>query len=936
MCSVLCNSVLHSVNPARGGRYLTRDDPSGFAAPPAFGPFRVLHQIGVGALGPVFRTYEPTRDRLVAVKVFRLDLTPEQSTALADELARAAETGLFHPSIVEPLAAGVEGTVAYRAEEYVAAESLDVALRHYAPAALDKVLPFITQLASAVDFARAAGVGHGALHPRDIFVTPDEARASGFGIVDALERLGLRAPVRRPYSSPERIAGAAWGTAADVFALGAIGFELLTGRRPSGLGDQMGALAGASLGGREEAVRSVLARAMAEDPAARYSSAGAFATALAEAAGVAVPAITSADISAPAAAPIAEAAAPSADVGSATAGESTQQQPQPDTAGQVAAAGFASLDDFASESTTPALGDSPREMARKVIAARKRQHKSKPAPERSVFDMPSDVPPLPAAEALAGDSITAARDDAPGEQSAAGITIADVGTAAVAAEQSDVPGSESDVAAIVDSAVRAGDDHGEGPEPLIASRDDQSLTASEPADSLPPLDAAQPAAASQNVALDEDEGSASSELEASAAPPRKTDQPIPDRDTFAPPSFEPSIKDDTAGEIEPDLATDYSVRELVTDALKADTSSSERVVAVDEFRVRDTAAGHHERARQRGLLDRGVPRVVPPPPTDSGVHEALSAEADTEPARERFAMLPVAIGVLIGSLIGFGGGYFVANRERDAPSVVENTRRMETAMPGTAAQAPSAGDTEQRVNPTTGSAPPVPADRPASASPASSTPPTSSAPAARSPKASAANAATAKAAATVKPAPKPPAAPAARTGQMVITSNPSRASVTVDGKWAGRTPLTLEKRRFGSYRIRVVQNGYDVASTTLTISAASPSATFAPTLTAKPSPPSPSAATKPAAAPAAAAKPAATAARPAAKTGEIFVDSRPQGATVLVDGKPVGVTPLRLPEQPAGPHTVRLELADHQPWTSTATVIGGQTARVTGSMERIR
>src|SRR6476659_5238826 len=50
---------------------MTRDDPAAFAPPPAFGPFRVLHQIGVGALGPVFRTYEPTRDRLVAVKVFR-------------------------------------------------------------------------------------------------------------------------------------------------------------------------------------------------------------------------------------------------------------------------------------------------------------------------------------------------------------------------------------------------------------------------------------------------------------------------------------------------------------------------------------------------------------------------------------------------------------------------------------------------------------------------------------------------------------------------------------------------------------------------------------------------------------------------------------------------------------------------------------------------
>src|SRR6188474_3169373 len=116
---------------------MTRDDPA-FAPPPAFGPFRVLHQVGVGALGPVFRTYEPTRDRLVAVKVFRLDITPEQAQSLADELVKPSEAGLFHPSIVEPIAAGVEGTSAYRADEYVAAESLDAAMRHYAPASLDQ------------------------------------------------------------------------------------------------------------------------------------------------------------------------------------------------------------------------------------------------------------------------------------------------------------------------------------------------------------------------------------------------------------------------------------------------------------------------------------------------------------------------------------------------------------------------------------------------------------------------------------------------------------------------------------------------------------------------------------------------------------------------------------------------------------------------------
>ena len=195
-------------------------------------------------------------------------------------MASASDAGLFHPSIVEPIAAGVEGTVAYRAEEYVAAESLDAAIRHYAPAPLDQALPFLTQLAGAIDFARTAGIGHGSLHLRDIFVTPEEARASGFGVVESLERMGLRAPVRRPYSAPERIAGARWGTPADVFSLAAITYELLTGRRPSGTGDQIGPLTGEHLLEFGAGMRVVLARAMDEDPARRYPTGLAFASAL--------------------------------------------------------------------------------------------------------------------------------------------------------------------------------------------------------------------------------------------------------------------------------------------------------------------------------------------------------------------------------------------------------------------------------------------------------------------------------------------------------------------------------------------------------------------------------------------------------------------------------------------------------------------------------
>lgn len=241
----------------------------------------MLHQIGVGVLGPVFRTYEPERDRLVAVKVFRLDITPEQARALADELNRIVSLKVAHPALIPLVAAGVEGTVAYLAQEYVAAESLDVALRHYAPAALDRVLPYVAQLAGAIDTAALAGVHHGALHPRDIVVTPDDARATGFGVVGALERVGLRGPVRRPYSAPERIAGSPWGTPADVFALAAVTFELLTGRRAAGTGDQAAAMLGDVKGDVDgDALARVLATALNEDPRRRHQTARDFATAV--------------------------------------------------------------------------------------------------------------------------------------------------------------------------------------------------------------------------------------------------------------------------------------------------------------------------------------------------------------------------------------------------------------------------------------------------------------------------------------------------------------------------------------------------------------------------------------------------------------------------------------------------------------------------------
>ena len=219
---------------------------------------------------------------MIAVKAFRLDIVPELVARLAESLRRLASSGLSHPAIVAPLDAGLEGTTAFLAMEYVAAETLDVALRHLAPMPLDRALPLLSQAAEAIEAAWAAGFGHGALHPRDMFVTLDsnEVRLSGFGVVPALEALGIKPPVRRPYTAPERLEGGEWDQRADVYSLGSIAHELLTRRRPAGPGEQDGALTTGTTPEQRVLIRRVLSAALAERPSGRLATAGAFVDAL--------------------------------------------------------------------------------------------------------------------------------------------------------------------------------------------------------------------------------------------------------------------------------------------------------------------------------------------------------------------------------------------------------------------------------------------------------------------------------------------------------------------------------------------------------------------------------------------------------------------------------------------------------------------------------
>ncbi len=244
----------------------------------------MLHQIGAGTLGPVFRAYDPDQDRLVAVKLFRLDLAPERVHQLVAGLQRLIDADLAHPAVAAPLAAGIAGASAYLAQDFVAADSLDIVMREFGPTRAADASRVATQLAGAIDFAATAGVHHGALHPRDVLLVSDDARLTGFGVARVLDELGVGTSMRRPYTAPERLAGQPWDRRADVFSLAMMIAEMIAGRRLAGMGARAVEGLPESDGADMTALRAVLAKAMAELPDGRFQTASAFADELKRAA----------------------------------------------------------------------------------------------------------------------------------------------------------------------------------------------------------------------------------------------------------------------------------------------------------------------------------------------------------------------------------------------------------------------------------------------------------------------------------------------------------------------------------------------------------------------------------------------------------------------------------------------------------------------------
>jgi len=699
----------------------------------------VLHQIGNGALGPVFRAYDSDRDRLVAIKVFKLDLPPERVHQIVGELEQLIAAELQHPVIAAPRATGIDASSnAFLAQDFAAADSLDIVLRENGRSPIATTLRVASQLAEALDYAADRQVLHGALHPRDILLSEDDIRIVGIGVARALERAGVTTPVRRPYSAPERINDEGWDRRADVFSLAAIVYELLCGRRVTGIGSEAAESITDVPGCDVAALQRVFALALAADPNYRYETATAFTDALKAA----------------------------------------------------AAADTDAADITADPTTRTARPRRPRTKLRVVTTPEEGKEGSEVGQE--------EEPPLPL------------------------ITFADELQEQLANE----------------------------PPPKVRLPRRRKVPAPTP------------------VAI---ETVASADL---LLTPELVSEPAPAEPVETSPEQLPI--DDASGPIEAAvLEPPPEDPPLVEEPVVETPLAYEELAVFEPEPVVEPAGPFEERLFEEPPLEHTlvVERVPEPrlPPFLESPAPPLAPTPTHSP------LWPIGVAAIIGIAVGFGVGYTVAIRDR-----------VVTAPPAAITQAaPAAAKPQADVQlPKT----PPPAPTPSR---------------------------------TVEPAVPP------FVGRVMVRSTPPGARIFVDGKDRGQTPSIVRDLSQGEHRIRVARDGYTSAERRVVLTPDDPLQSLSVPLAPQPRQKTP-VATKPTAI-----QPPSADAKPVAETGSVVFDSRPSGATVQLDGRVVGRTPLNIGDVRAGNHAVRFELdGGYRTWSASVDIKGGEQNRVTASLEK--
>ncbi len=271
------------------------------------GRFSLIRVIGRGASAIVYEAMDTRMGRPVALKVLFFDpvLPPEQRQRQIERFEREARAvaRLSHPNIVSVFDVGEEDGKHFLVMELLSGVTLREWIEHGGPIAFGEVSSLVEQIASALDYTHTEGIVHRDIKPSNVLLLPDgRVKMLDFGIA----RHGEDATVTHTgmligspaYMSPEQGRGENASPASDIWALGALLYEMLTGHSPFAAANVAAVLYKAAYDKPEplpeevSAAQPIVDTALAKRPEDRYASAGALANALRDALKSPVPILT--------------------------------------------------------------------------------------------------------------------------------------------------------------------------------------------------------------------------------------------------------------------------------------------------------------------------------------------------------------------------------------------------------------------------------------------------------------------------------------------------------------------------------------------------------------------------------------------------------------------------------------------------------------------
>ncbi|MBN2125937.1 MAG: CHASE2 domain-containing protein [Deltaproteobacteria bacterium] len=259
---------------------------------PTLGRYEVLGELGRGAMGVVYQGQDPKIHRTVAIKTVRLsDFDEDMLDEMKERFFREAESAglLTHPNIVTIYDCGEEHDLAYIAMEFLKGKDLEENTKKGSLLPMRDTLNIVAHVAEALDYAHAKGIVHRDIKPANIMLLQEtnDVKVTDFGIARITSSSKTKTGVilgTPSYMSPEQIAGKRVDGRSDIFSLGVVLFEMLTGQKPF-TGEDMTSLMYKIAREQHPSLRTVNAKvpavvekivnkALEKDPEQRYQKAG--------------------------------------------------------------------------------------------------------------------------------------------------------------------------------------------------------------------------------------------------------------------------------------------------------------------------------------------------------------------------------------------------------------------------------------------------------------------------------------------------------------------------------------------------------------------------------------------------------------------------------------------------------------------------------------